>query len=313
MNIKKNRVDVVLLSVILAVPTILAAACSSEPTPEPTKAATAFAQPAPAATPSPTAIMATPQATAQPQARPEATTEPPAKPAGATPGAATGSLSRLALSMQYDPSVAALDREGDIAFELYPRGRGLRPAQFVALSSAPKGSRMLVVTSTEGVEEILDNLKLEISYLGYDLERWDLTPTAEQDRPVEAVQKMQKIAHSRGLKLFIAPTIPFNERYGKQLALYTDIYAPQSKGYQANLQPDQYNRLVRGWLQDLKAANPKVKLFHDLAPNPKGIEKTPAELLDSVIAVQDLIDGVSMFYRRDNADTVRQFVKLLGR
>lgn len=306
---KTNRV--ITQTLLLVVGTLIAflISCQSGPVPQATQAA-----PTPAvssASKTQPDLKGASESTGLPKVKSKSASEQTALPTMVVPNVEDGTLSRLALGMRYNPSIAALDRDGDIAIEAYQRSG--RRMDLKVLSSAPKGNRLLMVTSTEGIEEILDDLDVEISYIGYDLERWERTPVWEQEHPVEAVQKLQQIAHSRGLKLLIIPTIPYTERYGQQLALYTDVYVPQAKAYQARLEPAEYRVLMRRWFQDLKQANPKVKLYLDLAASPKGEKETPADLIEHVKAVHDLVDGAVIYYTPESVETVREFVKLMGR
>jgi hypothetical protein len=221
-------------------------------------------------------------------------------------------LSHLALGMRLRDVefAAALAREGDLFATGYQRNLARSER---ALSSVPESERMFMFATVDDMEQTLDQLDIKIGYVGYDLERWPATSEAEQQDPVRAVQKAQQIAHARGLKLVLGPSQYFVERYGTQLAPYVDVYVPQAKAYQANLSLPEYRETLRKLFADLRQANPYVKVFLDISPSPKAIGKTPTEMLESVQAVGDLIDGVWITYNQAEQEQVQVFVKLMGR
>ncbi len=283
---------------------VVAAACGSPPTPTALPLTQVPASPTPAVLP-PTQTPVSPTPTDLPTAVPPTQTPLPAT--ATTEAAPAGGL---ALGMRiYDTQfVASFVRPGDIFGTGYRRG-----VDFAAnlLSSVPKENRMLMFATTDGLAEILDSLPIDITYIGYDLERWDATSAAEQQDPVEAVKEAQQIAHARGLKLVIGPSRYFNEKYGTQLAPYVDVYMPQAKFYQANLSAQQYQQTVGDLIRSLRQANPDMKVFLDLSPSPKNVEETPAEMLKSVESVQDLIDGVWVTYNVRETEKVGEFVRLV--
>ena len=179
------------------------------------------------------------------------------------------------------------------------------------LTTIPVENRMLMTASLEGLEETLDALEVEITYLGYDLERWERTPLSEQENPVEAVKLAQQIAHTHGLTLVLGPSKYFNEKFGAELAPHTDIYVPQVKGYQARLSTEEYHKTVGALLTSLKEANPELILFLDLSPTPKGFEKSPEEMIESLRGVRHLVDGLWITSTRKHADQVEEFIELV--
>ncbi|MGB0388380.1 MAG: hypothetical protein ACPGWR_26470 [Ardenticatenaceae bacterium] len=177
------------------------------------------------------------------------------------------------------------------------------------LEQVPVENRMLMTGSFEGLEESLDSLSVEISYVGYDLERWALTPQNEQDNPVKALKKAHEITRSRGLKLVLAPSRYFNDKFGPQLAPHTDVYVPQMRGYETNLSPAEHRNTLEPLIRDLKAANPEIIVLLDLSP--KEMDKTPDEMLESTQELLDLIDGVWITSTQEHADIIETFIKFL--
>ncbi|MGI6206842.1 MAG: hypothetical protein ACOYEW_01400 [Anaerolineae bacterium] len=181
------------------------------------------------------------------------------------------------------------------------------------LSAVPAHTRMFMTPTLDGVEEALSELSIDIGYLGYDLERWDQTPTWEQENPVEAVRRMRDIAHAHGLQFVLGPSRYFNVNYATQMAPYVDIYIPQAKAYQANLSLSEYRTTLRELFTSIKQANPNIKIWLDVAPNPKGVPMTAQQMLDCVNAVRDLIDGVWVTPTQDDGTVMGEFLQLLGR
>jgi hypothetical protein len=257
--------------------------------------------------PSPSSARLPIPVTATSKARPPAPS--PVAPSATAPPAEAMSHLALGLRVYQTGFVTSFVRPGDIL------GSGFRNGISYAadiLSSLSRGERMLMFTTIVGLTTTLDALTVPISYLGYDLEQGTASPAESQD-PIQAVKTAQQIAHSRGLQLVIGPTGYFVEKYGAQMARYTDVFIPQAKYYQANLSPAQYEQTMRALFTSLKQANPQVKIFLDISPSPKGIQKTPPEMMQSAQSVLDLIDGVWITYRPAEAQQVLEFVKLMGR
>ncbi|NPV07584.1 MAG: hypothetical protein HPY83_06430 [Anaerolineae bacterium] len=329
---RRAGIDVRAGAVCLAL--LLAAACGGRgPAPLAAPSATATATPpkaVPTATAGPLRSQVAATSTAPLGAVPTATASPTAASTTSMPETATPTvpiptatalaayaspppeLERLALGMKVFEGEfpASLGREGDIfAFGYLANAARVR----AAFHNIPVQNRMFMTPTLEGLEELLDRLPVEVAYLGYDLETWEATSAAEQEDPVAAVARAREIAHSRGLKLAIGPSRPFNEKYGAQLAPLVDIYMPQAKAYQARLSPEEYAATMRDLFLTLRRANPAVTLFLDVSPSPKGQEQDIEAMLRCVQAVSDLIDGVWITYTPPETDRVREFVALLGR
>lgn len=179
----------------------------------------------------------------------------------------------------------------------------------------PKENRMLIVASMEGAEQKIEELKrsgIETSYLGYDLEGWSKTSEDEKQDLVEAVKKASQVAHSKGLKLVIGPSRYFNEKYGKELAKYTDIYMPQAKAYEARYGVSEYAKVVGTLLTDIKASNPEVELWLDISPEPKQTSKTPEEMHEYYKSVEKHIDGVWVTQNQADIESISKFESLLS-
>jgi hypothetical protein len=219
-------------------------------------------------------------------------------------------LDGLALGMKVFEGefAASLCRDGDI----FAFGYQANPSRVrEAFKNIPVENRMVMTPTLEGVEELLDNLPVEVAYLGYDLETWEATSAAEQQDPVAAVARAREIAHSRGLKLAIGPSRSFNERYGAQLAPLVDVYMPQAKAYQARMTQEEYQATMRSLFTTLRQANPDVVLFLDISPSPKGVEQEIGEMLECVEGVSDLVDGVWITFTPPETERVGEFVALL--
>jgi hypothetical protein len=204
----------------------------------------------------------------------------------------------------------------DIFSVRLPPGSGSQRLDMQALlMQIPKERRALWTATAGDLDSLLGSLPGPVSYVEYDLERWPQTPKSEQDNPVAAVQQAQQVAHAHGAQLLLTPTSYFNDKYGDQLARYTDIYVPQAKAYEAGMSTDQYQQTVGTLLKRLRAANPSVKVFLDISPEPKGIAKTGQEMLQDVNLVRSVapIDGVWITYRPREEPTVTQFLQLLGK
>jgi hypothetical protein len=205
-------------------------------------------------------------------------------------------------------------RDGDYAYlQLTPGPKALDQIR-TTLKDIPPKHRMVLSTSIEGMDEILRQLiereGFNLACLGYDVEGWDLTPDSEKRDPVAACKRGQALAHKYGLKFLVAPTRAYGEKFGDQIARYADIMKVQHKGGQAQ-NIDRAIEEQRALYPKLRAANPKVVLFHDMAAVPKGQVQTLAQLLRYYRGLADMVDGIGMWALESHRQHVEPFIRAI--
>ena len=202
-------------------------------------------------------------------------------------------------------------REGDYAYlQMTPGPKALEQIR-TALKDIPPQHRLVLATAIEGMDEILRQLiereNFKIACLGYDVEGWELTPDAEKNDPVAACKRGQALAHKYGLKFLVCPTHALGVKWGVQMAPYVDLMKVQNKGTQAQ-NIDLAIAQQRELYPKLRAANPKILLYHDMAAMPKRKFQTVDQLLKYYRGVADLVDGIGMWALPSHRKTAEGFI-----
>lgn len=197
--------------------------------------------------------------------------------------------------MEFHPS-------GDLSTDIANIKRTLGPI--------PPKQRELRSVSIKGAEAVLPALYaqgFEIGILGYDHEGWEYTPQEEKDDPIGSCQRGQALARKFGVKFLLSTVNWMAKRWGAQAAPYVDIFKPQNKGQQDadyRVAIQEQRELYRA----LKAANPNIVLFHDMAACPKGNCKPLRELLDYYYGLSDMVEGIGIWATGSHEATLKPFV-----
>jgi hypothetical protein len=162
-------------------------------------------------------------------------------------------------------------------------------------------------------EAIVENAKrvkdLDFDFIEFNLER-GLSPSSDYDNVVSAMKTAADAAHTHGLKFRATPSQYFTTEYGSQIAPYVDYYHIQAQ----SLQDDgirAYSEFVRAEVAKLKSANPNLVISVHVSTqqgNAPGLSllETMKQCVDSVI---DVVDGASVWFGRDDLDTLKLFVE----
>lgn len=179
------------------------------------------------------------------------------------------------------------------------------------LSQIPLANRMVQTCTTVGLDANLSKLTVPVTWLGFDFEGWSQSSAWEHANQVAAVKLASDIAHKHGMKLVLMTTHAWTKNYGKQMAPYVDVFIPQAKGIMANNTPAQYAALVRPVWIGIKQANPNMKLWMDVSPQPKTTTMSPAQMESYVDQVRDLVSGVwithTTAYKTVTANFIRTY------
>jgi len=206
-------------------------------------------------------------------------------------------------------------KEGDAAYiEFTPTGNIDADVEAIAnsdLKNAPPEQRMLGTNSVKYadriLEELIRNKGFGISYLGFDLERRPQTPKEEQDDPVKACRAALAVAREYEMPFLVVPTGNISAQWGERLAPYADMFQPQGKGYQAHDTAFAINT-QRNLYRKLKAVNPKLVIYHDMAMVPKGKHLPLADLLDYYYGCSDMVEANSIWATERHRPMLTKYV-----
>jgi hypothetical protein len=140
----------------------------------------------------------------------------------------------------------------------------------------------------------------------YDPEAWSFTPAAEQRDPVAAATRAAQAAHTRGLRLLVAPALNLTTvlgaggsaprwrqflglRLAARMAQVADVVELQAQSLERDTAA--YTSFVRAAAAQARAARPGVTVLAGLSSNPPGAPVTSQHLADVIAASRSLVDG----------------------
>jgi hypothetical protein len=185
----------------------------------------------------------------------------------------------------------------------------LRPG-YVTAAKNLSGSAGVTFKSSQ---DIVDNAK-RVKDLGFDFIEFNLeeglSPSSDSNNVVSAMETAAAAAHAQGLKFRAIPSNPFTTQYGSQIAPYVDYYHIQAQ----TLQDEgirAYSDYVHTEISELRKANPNLLISVQVSVrqgNAPGLSllETMKQCTDSVM---DVADGVSVWFGRDNLNTLKPFVE----
>lgn len=193
-------------------------------------------------------------------------------------------------------------RAGDYAFvKIRPALKTLdQKANYVVaqLKDIPPQYRKIMSNELAGLDELLHELievrHFPIAALDYDLENWELTPGDEKADPVGAAKRGQALADKYHLAYVVVPDMPVGSKWAVKMAPFVTGIAPQAKGLQAE-DIDKAIARQRALYQEIRKANPRIKIYHDVGAAPKGSKQTLEGLLTYYHGVADLVDGIEIW------------------
>lgn len=162
-------------------------------------------------------------------------------------------------------------------------------------------------------QAIIDSAKrtkdLGFDFIEFNLER-GVSPPSDFNNVIAAMKRAADATHAQGLKFRATPSQPFTTQYGSQIAPYVDYYHIQAQ----SLQDDgikAYSDYVHMQAAKLKQANPNLLISVHVSTeqgNLPGLSllETMKQCVDSVM---DVADGVSLWFGRDDLDTLKLFVE----
>ena len=140
----------------------------------------------------------------------------------------------------------------------------------------------------------------------YDPEAWSFTPVTEQRNPVQAATRAAAVAHSRGLRLIVAPALNLtkvlrptsreprwreflNLNLVGQLARIADVVELQAQSLERDTAT--YTAFVRSASLQASAAHPGIMVLAGLSTNPPDAPVDSRHLTQAIQATQSLVDG----------------------
>ena len=241
----------------------------------------------------------------------------PVAPSGSGPAAGRGPawlVTRGALAqLVSDPSV----RQRLASAQVYEI---LQPGQRL-LSGVPARAVVTYSSAATLIEAVRSGQVPSDAYgVLYDPEAWAFTPPDEQRDPVAAASQAAQAAHSRGLKLVVAPALNLTTvvrsgsdsgsgsgsgggsggggprwrqflglRLAAHLAQVADVVELQAQSLERDTAA--YTSFVRAAAAQARAARPGVTVLAGLSSNPPGPPVTSQHLADVIQATRSLVDG----------------------
>lgn len=159
---------------------------------------------------------------------------------------------------------------------------------------APRATLAYYFTSASGLETAVQEHRVpgDVQYLLLDLERWPLTPSGEQLRPIDSLRRALSIAHSAGKCVVFTPavdltaTLPNAVGEAARFAQFdraiagpgsvSDVFEVQSQqtegtAFATTFAPSAIAAVLR--------SRPGEPVFVGLSTNPDGRHVTPSDLL----------------------------------
>ena len=163
-------------------------------------------------------------------------------------------------------------------------------------SLAPRASLAFDFTSASALISALDHnrVPIDVPYLLLDLERWPLTPVAEQQNPIGALRNAISVAHAHGKCVIFTPALDLVgavDPGGRASSIYkrfdrlilrpgaaaTDVFEIQAQHTEGSLLSID---LAPSAIAAARAAHPGVPVFVGLSTNPNGQRVTAQDLLE---------------------------------
>lgn len=161
---------------------------------------------------------------------------------------------------------------------------------------APRASLAFDFTSASALIDALDHNRVPASvpYLLLDLERWPLTPVAEQQNPIGALRSAVSAAHAHGKCVIFTPALDLVgvvDPRGQASAIYQSFDrlilrpgAAVSDVFEIQAQHTEGSSLVTsfapGAIASARAVHPQMPVFVGLSTNPNGQHVSAQDLLD---------------------------------
>ena len=166
--------------------------------------------------------------------------------------------------------------------------------------------------------------------VGYDPERWQMTPDDEQRDPIASTIAFANLAHAHGYRVIVMPAANLMQRlfpgrnkydafvaygYAKAVAQYVDFYHIQAQGLQHAIDrgTPSYVSFVRDIAAQVRAANPSAIITAGISTNTPGdvVPTQAGDMAAAARAVSDLVQGYWINVVRDQGDTANDALRLL--
>ena len=160
---------------------------------------------------------------------------------------------------------------------------------------APEASIMFYFTNASLMARAIrqDRVPDNVRYLLLDLERWPLTPPAQQQRPIASLRSVLAAARAAGKCVIFTPAVDlvralhyrgaesavfsdFNRLIVRPAASLSDVFEVQSQQTEGTRFATE---LARQAVVTIRAARPWSTVFVGLSTNPNGRRVSPSDLL----------------------------------
>jgi hypothetical protein len=235
------------------------------------------------------------------------------------------------------PHLKILMLTGPASRELEDASRSLRTTRVLVVgdrfrplydTSWPGAKRVAAFQSYRVFRRSVDSLPSDVAWVMYDPEPWRFTSVDEQRQPGRAMRLFGHLAHTRGLKVIMAPAPSLVMVAGAscrrtgdegmaEAFLRCNMAAKAARaGDMVDLQlqvlerdPSAYEHFVSAAARQARAANPRITVLSQLSTSPSTYEASPATLATASRAVEGLVTGHYLSVGPSEVDVARAFLR----
>jgi hypothetical protein len=205
----------------------------------------------------------------------------------------------------YGPNMADNDQT-----RLRVRDQDTLEPDYITAAKNLSGAVGVTFKSSQAIIDNAERVKdLGFDFIEFNLER-GLSPSSDFNNVVSAMKRAADATHAQGLKFRAIPSQLFTTQYGTQIAPYVDYYHIQAQSLQ-NDGIKVYSDYVHLRIAELRKANPNLLISVHVSTEQGNLQGMSLleTMKQSVDSVMDVADGVSLWYGRDNLDTLKLFVE----
>jgi hypothetical protein len=177
-------------------------------------------------------------------------------------------------------------------------------SQLDLLDSVQVGKKLVVFKSAADAIRLLPHIHDSIDIVGYNLEHGPANPLAEQENPLESIQRLREVTESYDLELALGPDRRFAESDGAVMAPYADYFILQVQKVQTD--PETVYEFVEPLIADIRRANPEIQISLQIRT-----EGDVEELIALFEPLQDSIQGISILTSEETLPVSEEIMQTL--
>lgn len=156
----------------------------------------------------------------------------------------------------------------------------------------------------------LRDSKMTVDYITYNPEKWQAQD--EINNLLESIATARTLVnkHGQNLKLGFGTDRYTLEIWGERVAPLVDQFGIQLQRYQKDSIETFRKEAIRK-VGIVRKGSKDVPIFLQLSLAPKGIVSSAEEVLERMVAIKDMADGVSLLYTKDSRSEMKKLIRLL--